>query len=292
MKRRTFIEQTAYVGAGMALLPGFIAAPRRKKIGVQLWSVRDVMIDAPEKTLEQIAAMGYDYIEHANYREGKFYGKSPAAFRALLKSLGLSMPSGHTSVVINRVDMDEAAFAAEVRKAADDAAEAGMKYLIQPWLDEKLRKDLSTIERVAEWFNRAGDICRSSGVTFGYHNHAFEFEKVGDKSIYQHLLDLTEPRNVVFEMDLYWVFYAEQDPKKWFDAYPGRFQLTHVKDMAKSQTRETIEVGEGSIDFAQIFEHSKTAGFRHYIVELEHYRTSSIEGITLAYNNLQAILKG
>ena len=291
MNRRAFLEKSTMAGLGFAFLPSIPEFLKGKKVGVQLWSVRDVMMDAPEKTLEKIAGMGYKYIEHANYKDGKFYGKTPSAFKQLLKSFGLSMPSGHSSLVLDSNISDSKAMMEFAKKTAEDAAEAGAKYLVQPWLEDKLR-NAKSLATVTEAFNNIGILCKSNGLTFGYHNHDFEFQKVGDTTIYQYMLDNTAKDLVAFEMDLYWVKFAGQEPVDWIKKYPGRFPLYHVKDMAKTKDRVTIEVGEGSIDFKSIFEHSRTAGLKYYIVELEHYQTNSMDGVALAYRNLQTILKG
>ena len=96
------------------------------------------------------------------------------------------------------------------------------------------------------------------------------------------LLHETDPKLVAMEMDMYWVAFAKNNPIDWFKLYPGRWELCHVKDMAATEKRETIEVGDGTIDFSSIFKLSATAGLKYYIIELENYRTTSMEGVKKA----------
>lgn len=263
-----------------------VAGAKRKHLGVQLYSVRGDMDKNPLETLKKVAAIGYREVEGAGYNDGKFYGYAPQAFAKLLKSLGLSMPSGHFTLATEHLQGN--ALTDVWKKGIDAAAAVGQRYLISPWVKEEDRAP-ERMKRLVEGFSIAAEAVKAAGMQFAYHNHDFEFKPFGDQLLYDYILKQTDPALVKMQLDLYWVVYAGQDPVEWFKRHPGRFPLYHVKDMAKTARRETIEVGAGSIDFAQIFRHDQVAGVKHYVVELEHYRTTPLQGIEEAYRGFKQV---
>ncbi len=110
-----------------------------------------------------------------------------------------------------------------------------------------------------------GESCREAGLRFGYHNHDFEFETIDGQIPFDVLLDETDPGLVDFELDLFWITKGGEDPLRYFERYPGRFTLCHVKDMAAGG--EMVDVGAGGIDFAAIFARAEQAGLKHFFVE-------------------------
>src|SRR5690242_15225677 len=148
--RRRFLKQGAFALAGSTLLSNalFAASNASNEIsGIQLYSVRDDMKKDPSGTLKQLASMGYKYVEHANYVDGKFYGYAPVDFKKLLDDLGLKMYSGHT--VMNKQHWDETKndFTDKWKQTVADAALVGQQYVISPWLDESMRKTMSDFIR-------------------------------------------------------------------------------------------------------------------------------------------------
>jgi sugar phosphate isomerase/epimerase len=126
--------------------------------------------------------------------------------------------------------------------------------------------------RIAERFNRAGETASKAGIRFGYHNHDFEFAPIDGKLPYDVLLESTEPNQVCFEMDLYWIVKGGQDPLKYIARWPGRIELVHVKDAAAPPAREMRDVGAGTIDWRRIFARGKQAGIKHCFVEHDDAR--------------------
>jgi len=285
MTRRTFTQTMTMAGLS-TLIPASLLPGRKRHIGVQLWSVREDMKKDPVGTLKAIRKMGYREIEGFGFANGKFWGKTPKEFRQFLADNGLAMPSAHLALTTQH--FVNGALTDEWKKAADSAAVMGQQFVVSPWMNAEERQG-DKLKQLLEAMNKAGEYCKQLGMRFGYHNHDFEFQQSGDKLIYQHIIDNTDPQLVSLQLDLYWAVFAGQDPIEWLKKYPGRFCSFHVKDMAKTEKRETVEVGEGSIDFQQIFAHAPAAGVTHFIVELEDYKRTPMEGIAVAYKNLKKL---
>src|SRR5579875_2578201 len=146
--RRFFLKTGTIALAGTMVLPDSIFAANKKGevVGIQLYSVRDDMKTDPLGTLKQLAAMGYVNVEHANYIDRKFYGYSPTEFKKVLDDLGLKMPSGHTVMRAQDWDASKNDFTDKWKMTVEDAATVGQHYVISPWLDDSLRKDMTTFK--------------------------------------------------------------------------------------------------------------------------------------------------
>jgi len=252
--------------------------PPVRHLGIQLWSVRDDMNKDAAGTVKALSKMGYREVEGFGYSEGKMFGMPLKDFSNLLKDNGISMPSSHCAFTLKSSwDDSQKSLADAAKKAIDDAASVGQKYIVNPWMGEEERPKIDQLVKV---FGAAGEYARKAGIRFGYHNHAFEFEKKGpdNRLLIEWLLHEVDPKVMAMEMDIYWVAFANHNPLDWFKLYPGRWELCHAKDMAKTEKRESIEVGDGSVDFNTIFKQSKLAGLQYYIIELENYVTTPIEG--------------
>ena len=220
----------------------------------------------------KIAGAGYRQVELYGYNNRKYFGHSIKEMSDLLKQHNLKTPSGHYG-------LNDMLLGAEYnweswKYLLEDANILGHKYVVIPWLDDKHRT-ADDFKRVAERLNKGGELSKAAGLITGYHNHNFEFEMNDGISHYEYLLTHTDPALVKFEMDLYWVKYAEQNPGDWFKKYPGRFPLWHVKDMeAKTEGKpkgQTCEAGKGIIDWPSIFVDQKLAGLDYAYVEQEQY---------------------
>jgi sugar phosphate isomerase/epimerase len=260
--RRTFIGAlgAAYVaGAG-------VEAKKVKRLGMQLYTVRTEMEKSVDATLAKVAAIGYKEVEFAGY-----FTRTPGQIRDALKQNGLTAPAAH---------VDYPSLAADKLPAVIETAHTiGHQYLVNPWIDESLRKEPDIWKRVAETFNRAGAATKKAGIQFAYHNHHFEFAPVNGKLPYELLLEQCDPNLVKMELDLCWISAAGKDPLDYFARYPGRFPLVHVKGLAKkpeaggaapieSLMPDLTEVGTRDvIDWKRIFAKSDQAGIKHYFVE-------------------------
>ncbi len=276
--RRDFLRTTAAFTAATMFSPMFACTPDKKVIGLQLYTVRDKIQQDLKSTLEKVAKIGYNSVEAAGYNaaEGTFYGMAPKAFAELLNGLGMPLTSSHT---VFELDVAE--------KVIADAASTGAKYIIYPYLSDQFRANLDGWKATAEKFNKMGEIAKKNGIQFGYHNHAFEFDKMEDMIPYEILLTQTDPSLVTFEMDLYWVTKAGHNPIDIFKKYPGRFQLWHVKDMVKTEDMFFAPVGSGRIDFASIFAEKKTAGMKYFFVEQDSFKElDSFESVEMSFKYL------
>lgn len=280
--RRDFLKTGALAFAGTAMLPGgLLAAARAKEIlGVQLYSVRDDMKKDPAGTLKQIAGMGYKYVEHANYVNRKFYGWTPPEFKKRLDDLGLLMPSGHTVMGKQHWDNAKKDFTDEWKYTVEDAAAVGQKYVISPWLDEELRKTYDDFIAYMDVFNKSGELCKKSGMKFGYHNHDFEFSvKLNGQKLFDLILQHTDPSLVAQQLDIGNMYHAGGIALDIIKQYPGRFELMHVKDEIKSAKGEmggeyeSTVLGKGVIPVKEVIDLGKrSGGTTHFIIEQESYQ--------------------
>lgn len=279
MKRRTFIKQSTALAAFAALgVPAWAQPPR--SIGLQLYTLRDVIFKNTKDVLKQVADMGYQHIETFGYRDGKLFGIPNAAFVSYIKSLGMTITSGHYGIDQVRGNWQQ---------AVTDAKEAGQAYLVVPWLPEAERT-ADGYKRVCADLNKAGEICKQHGLRMGYHNHAFEFEAVGGETAYDLMLRELDNSLVTMEMDIYWVVKAGHQPLAYFEKYPGRFELWHVKDMDKTDPAKNADVGTGAIDFKALFANAGQSGLKHFFVEQESYPVNSLTSTGNSIQNLKKML--
>ncbi len=286
MNRRTFIG-TSIAAAVAASQPAWTAETHHiDRVGLQLYTVRDSLKQDFEGTIAKVAQVGYKEVEFAGY-----FGKSPQEVRKILDSNKVISPSEHVSYDIVQNKWPETLEAAYV---------IGQKFIVCPWVDVSQRKEPDGWKRAAETFNRAGEAAQKAGIQFAYHNHAFEFEPsevLGGKLPYDFLLAETDPKLVTMELDLCWITVGGQDPVKYFERYPGRFPLVHVKDWttkgpggsdyggATGESRKPghmTDVGQGEIDWKRIFAQSGKAGVQHYFVENDEPK-SAFEDIKISY---------
>ncbi len=282
--RRMFIKRSGLALAGASVISRqlFSFAKNEGLLGIQLYTVREAMAKDPLGSLKQIAAMGYQNVEHANYKERKFYGYGAAEFKKILADMGMKMPSGHT--VLGKQHWDEAKkdFTDAWKYTVEDAATAGQQYVISPWLDESLYQSEESLLHFLEVFNKSGELCKKSGMKFGYHNHHFEFaKKVNGKILYDLILDNTDPKLVVQQLDTGNLFNAGVKAIDIVKKFPGRFELMHVKDeiaAAKPNGEEKYEsavLGQGIAQVKEVIDLGKAAGTKHFIVEQEAYQGKS-----------------
>ena len=286
--RRDFLKNTGITLAGTALsanrLSPRASSPPVTHLGVQLYSVRDDMSKDPVGTIGAIAKMGYREVEGYGYDNGKMFGMSIPEFTKVLRDNGLKMYSSHCGFTLKNYDAGKKDLTDATKKAIDDAAAMGQRYFTCPWMDVEERK---MIDKLIPAYQAGAEYAHKAGLRFAYHNHNFEFETRGpdNRLLIEWLLHEIDPKLMDMEMDIYWVSFAKNNPLDWFRLYPGRWALCHVKDMANTEKRETVEVGDGTIDFPAIFKQRAQAGLKYYIVELEHYKTTPLEGVKKARSN-------
>lgn len=244
--------------------------------GLQLFTIREEMEEAPEKSLEKVAKLGYKLVEHATYWEDQhFYGFSVAEIKKILADTGLKMKSGHYA--LRGENNEKGTILGDWKKAVEDAKSVGLEYMVCPYLEEEDGRTLDDFKRHVETFNKAGEVCKEFGIQFCYHNHNFEFKEENGQTPFQYLLEEADEDLVKLEMDIFWINRAGKDPVKLFEENPGRFPLWHVKGMKKIDDQgitdveegvdKITEVGNGVIDWPNIFAHAEEAGLKYFFVE-------------------------
>jgi len=276
--RRTFIKQSAVLFAALSADPSMMLA-KKKKIGLQLYTMRAALSTDPKGTIEKIAATGYTDVETFGYTGGKYFGYDPAAFSNLLKANNLVTTSGHyglNNYLYQNAPDDE------VKRLIDAIKVVGQQYLTIPSVP-RTAKSADDYKPVAQRMNKAAALCKDAGIMLAYHNHDFEFIQLPGGKGYDVLLTYTDPSLVKFELDLYWAVKGGQDPIAIFKQHPGRFPLWHVKDMDKTVNTKNTEVGLGSIDFKKIFKNAKLSGMKHFYVEMDTFQIDPFESIAKSY---------
>jgi sugar phosphate isomerase/epimerase len=265
-KRREFIKLGGNLVAGFALapiacklMPKETEADKLKAFGIQLWTVKNALAKDPKGVLKQLSSDGYKQIESFEGSKGMFWGMSNTDFKKYMDDLGMTIISSHCDIT------------KDFEKKAGEAAAIGMKYLLSPYIS--VQKTVDDYKKIAEQFNQSGAICKKAGIRFGYHNHDHDFKTVDGQSVMDLYLQNTDPALVDFEMDIYWVVTAGQDPEAWIKKYKNRFRLCHIKDRTKGATEKDASciLGQGSIDFSKILKTAKKNGMQYYIVEQERY---------------------
>jgi sugar phosphate isomerase/epimerase len=281
--RRTFIKSGAMALAATAVLPRSVFAQQKQKgiIGVQLYSVRDDMMKDPLGTLFQISRMGYQYVEHANYIDHKFYGYPATEFKKVLDELGLKMISGHTVMGKEHWDESQKDFSDSWKKTVEDAGVLQQKYVVSPWMDESMRKTYDDFMHYMDIFNKCGELCKKQGMKFGYHNHDFEFsEKLNNQKLFDIMMKSINPELVVVQLDIGNLYNGGAVALDIVNQYPGRFELLHVKDEIKAtggpEKYESCVLGEGIVNCKKVVDlATKTGGAKVYVIEQESYQKKS-----------------
>jgi sugar phosphate isomerase/epimerase len=276
LDRRRFMKLSSTI-LGASLLPGSLAfaADKPSAVGLQLYTLRDMMAVSVPATLKLVSAVGYKEVETAGYFE-----HSPQEFRKMLDGEGLTSPSAHI-----RLDL----FDNSLNQVIDTAKEVGHEYVVIPYLTVEQRgSGIDVYKKLAENCNVYGEACKKVGLKLAYHNHDFEFEMRDGQLPYDVLLQDVDADLMAMEMDLYWMAKAKKDPLAYFKRHPGRFKLWHVKDMDKQGA--FADVGTGVIDFPTIFSHAKQSGVEHKVVERD-MTDNIVKTIQQGYKAVSALSK-
>lgn len=272
MKRIFFVA----IAALLALSCNLSVDAKKKEVCFQMYSVRDLIGDAGkyaqnhEKVLKQLADMGYTAVEAANYGDGKLYGVTPEQFKADIEAAGLKVLSSHVTRNLNDDELKSKNFTEALKwwdECIDAHKRAGMKYMVIPWCS--VPKTLADLQTICDFYNQVGKKVAAAGMKLGYHNHSHEFQKVEGKVMEDYMIEHTDPNYLFFQMDVYWTVRGQQSPVDYFNKYPGRFVLLHIKDNS--------EIGQsGMVGFDAIFNNFDKAGAEGWVLELEHGSTPDI----------------
>jgi sugar phosphate isomerase/epimerase len=276
-----------------------MANPLGLPIGLQLYTVRDVLPKDYEGTLRQLGALGYREVEAAG-----FFGRSPSEVKQAMDHAGLNCVSAHYSLkdLLPKVD--------EVIQFGKDL---GLKYIVcaAPRIKDPSRvKDPGSSAAVnamtlddwqwnAEQLNRIGERVNTTGIQFAYHNHTAEFRAEKGVVFYDELLRLTDPAKVTMEMDCGWAVVAGKNPADYLTRYPARFSMLHVKDFkiklktsgagTSSEPPSSAALGRGTIDYRPIFEAAKKAAIKHAFVEQEEFDMPAMEALKIDADYMRAL---
>lgn len=310
--RRKFLQQLGTVTTSAVLFPQLGRAARiltakpSQPIGLQLYTLGDLMVKDPKGTLAKVAAIGYTQVESAGSQKGNFYGFSTKEFSAMVKEAGLHWRSCHIGgapfTMENVMKMAKtAADSARIKrmmeryknmpktenwkddyqKLADEGAEGGLSYMVCSSIPVSTMDEIKT---AAEVFSKAGEACKKNGIQFAYHNHVTEFDEVEGHRPFDYILNNTDKDLVKMELDLAWATKAKQDPVQLFKLHPGRYPLWHVKDLNKT-TMNPEQVGSGIIHFQRIFDNAKESGMKYFFVEQDG-APQPFQNIANSYNYL------
>lgn len=278
----SFLSRRAFVAQAAALLPAAKLVSAMEKLtqsnlGVQLYTVRNILASNPEGILKQIKQIGY--------AEAEATADTLAKDWAAIQSSGLKALSVHLNL-----DPTEAELA--------DVKSKGFEYAVIPYVPVPQRGGIDVMKKLAASFQKAGERAKAQGLQLCYHNHAFEFQPMGGTTPLEILMGETKPEDVKLEMDIFWVTVAGHDPVELLKKYSGRVPLLHLKDKkkgqpAKAQYNENVpkdtfkEIGNGSIDIPAVLTAADAAGVRHYFVEQDQ-TPDPIASLRQSYKYLSA----
>ncbi len=282
LNRRELLKQMAWVTAGSFFMNDALALHdvKNKKVGVQLYTLRDAISKDAKGSLKRVAELGFEEVENFGYN-GKFFGMDAITYKSLLGDLGMTAPSGHYMY---------GSILKGWEKAVEDAKAIGQDYMVLAYLTPPERKSLDDYKKIASDLNKAGETCKQAGIQLCYHNHEFEFESMNGQIPFDILTGETDAGLVKIELDLYWAMVAGQDPVALFKKHKGRVALWHVKDMDKTPKKNFTEVGNGVIDFATIFKNAKTSGMKHFFVEQDVCPGSPFDSISQSIGYIKSNL--
>lgn len=243
------------------------------KVALELYTVRDETARDFSGTLRRVGQLGYPGVEFAGY--GNLTSQEMVALLAETKLKAVSTHLGLDALQGDQLD-------ASIRYSLD----IGCHNIVLPSLPKDMRTP-EAIQILAPRLNEIGKRCLEHGIIFGYHNHDFEFARVGDGYLIDYLLQGTDPALVKLELDVYWVAFAGVDPVAFLQAQEDRIALIHLKDMAAD--RSMTEVGKGTLNIQQMWEFAQSHGLWG-IVEQDHPQIPSLESarISLEYFGITA----
>lgn len=282
MKRKEFLSLSSLGFLGISCGVS-VENHSSKNLAIQLYTVRNALSKDVEKTLERLALLGFKNLEIYGYN-GTFFGKNRTEFKSILKNTGLKVISSHHRTGIT--DKENGTLLQNWDKTLEDLNFIGSKYAVCSYLPEAERT-IENYQKLPEVLENAGKLSKQNGIQLAYHNHDFEFLKMDDENnFYDFILKNTSSDLVKMELDLYWISKAGLDPLDYFEKYPKRFPLWHVKDM-KSGTKDFTEIGNGTIDFKRIFEAKEKAGLEHWFVEQDSSDKDIFESISMSTKYIQ-----
>lgn len=307
--KREFLKKMSLLTAG-GLMAGSVspvlasskltnAQQSGKQLGLQIYSLGGELNEDVPAGMKKIKDIGYSYIELAGYRDGMMGEYDMPTYRKVVEDAGLKITSSHVSYSTREpYNKDMLSDVSDFwKKVVEDHAILGCETLVQPSMPTM--ENLDQVALVCEAFNNAGEIAKDAGIRWGYHNHNREFEtRISEegvttggsqfgqpqgKPVYDLLLEGTDPDLVLFEMDTYWCVQGNNDPLDYFERFPGRFPILHIKD-------RFVIGASGLMNFENIFTKAQENGLERFYVELERSYANGrtqFEGVEASANYLK-----
>lgn len=241
-------------------------------LGLQLYSLRDVFPADVAGTMKKVAEMGYNEIEFAGH-----YDLPAAEMKKLLDDCGLKAVSAHVGADVIRNTLKE---------EIEYNLACGSKNIV---LAYGQMDNSDQVKQIGELLSNAAEIATPYGVTIGYHNHAFEFERAENGVRYIDILAQNSSEKVNFQFDVYWVSYAGADPVEYVRKYAGRECLMHLKELSKDEPKRNVEIGSGKVDFSSLITLGKSIGIQHFIVEQEAYTMPPLESCKASLEGIKRL---
>ncbi len=246
----------------------------KNRVGITLYNVRNELKEDFFGTLKVLADMGYPAIQLSGF---DFKTQDPVKIKSEADKLGLKIAGMHFSYGAVQNELDFYMNYMDI---------VGSRYMVVPALPEEVRS-LDGFKKAADILNEKGRILKENGFKLGYHNHAFEFEKYGDKMGMDILMENLEPDLVFFEADVYWVKKGGQDILKTLNKYNRKAYLLHIKDMEDSEEASFCEIGEGTIDFKEIFQLKDKYEIDWFVIEQDRGNKPALESAKISIDNLK-----
>jgi len=246
------------------------------KIGLQLYSLKELTQKDFLGTVEKVAKIGYDGIQFAG-----FFDTPSKELKKVLDSNGLSVCGSHTGINLLINDLDN---------VIQYNLEIGNPYVICPSLPENMRNSADAWKNTADLFNKIGAKCKEHNIQFGYHNHSFEFTMYDGKYGYDILGENTDADLVCLEIDTFWVEYTGLKSIDFMNKYSNRLPLIHIKEMKSLSEKVNTEVGKGVMNFKEIIDLAKKYGTKWYIVEQEYFEIPQLQSVEESLNYLRKII--
>lgn len=322
--RRTFIKKTSLGVAAAAVSPYLFSCDNQAasdspfgNIGIQLYTLRDLVQAQPERVFEHLANIGYKHVElfGADTATKSYFGVPVADLKKMLSDNGLKTYSGHYD--LSQYLNPKASSKESLPIYIEMANELGQEYIIAPVcpMDDLNALTTNDYQYFAEQLNAGGEMTKKAGIRIGYHNHFWEFKEFGNRTKgLDIMLAFTEPELVDFELDMFWAIKAGQNPEEYFEKYPHRFPMWHIKDMDRSVSEPLVldqidpktgkrspmdvmsilgqiryaEVGSGSIDYVNISRFAAASGLKYAFVEQDDiYMDDKIASVRKSYEYIQ-----
>jgi sugar phosphate isomerase/epimerase len=277
-----------FVAQSAALIPAarmtFAREPLTSRdLGVQLYTVRNIINQDPAKVLKEIENIGYKEVECTFGNLNEIW---PALKQTSLRPVSVHLEGLESGDKLN--------------STLSDLKQRGFEYVVVPYLDT-VKGGMDGLKRIAQSLNEMGEKAVAQGMTFCYHNHAHDFTPMNGAPALDLLLKETNPQYVQLELDVFWVSVAGLDPVQILKQYAGRVPLLHLKDKSKAFTQTQFNekvphdafesVGSGSLNFPAILSIAAASGARNYFVEQDQTTGSPIAALRKSFEYLQTQFK-